>query len=97
MSSAVTGSGTRSLHSIAPGERARIATILFDRLRAECGQLGLQPGTVIHCRAATADWLILETAAGRRVRLERGWARFIEITDVSGEAKVGHPPRVVSA
>ena len=76
------GSGTRSLHSIAPGERARIVTILFDRLRAECTQLGLEPGEQVLCRAASPDWLILETKAGRCVRLERGWARFVEIADV---------------
>ncbi len=76
------GSGTRSLQSIAPGERARVVTILFDRLRLECRQLGLQPGEQVLCRAASPGWLILETKAGRCVRLERGWARFVEIADV---------------
>ncbi len=82
MSAAVAGAETRSLHSIAPGERARIATILFDKLRLECAQLGLNAGERIVCRAATPAWLILETRDGRRVRLERGWARFMEIADV---------------
>ncbi len=97
MSAAVVGPGTRSLHSIAPGERARISTILFDRLRAECAQLGLQPGRHIRCRAATPDWLILETEDGRRVRLERGWARFVEITDANAGAEAPHAALLTSA
>jgi len=81
------GSGTRSLHGMAPGERARVVTILFDRLRAECTQLGLEPGEQVLCRAASPGWLILETKEGRCVRLERGWARFVEIADVGTDAE----------
>ncbi len=90
------GAGTRSLQSIAPGERACITTILFDRLRAECGQLGLRPGTKVRCRAGTPDWLILETEDGRRVRLERGWARFVEI-EVVGTDTPARPAQLASA
>ena len=91
MSTAVDGGGLRSLHSMEPGEAARIATILFDRLRAECRALGLVPGQRVVCRAATPAWLILETASRRRVRLERGWARFIEIVEAGPEPGAAEP------
>ncbi len=97
MSAAGAGADTRSLHSIASGETARIATILFDRLRAQCAQLGLRPGTQVRCRAATPDWLILETEEGRRVRLERGWARFVEIREAKADPEAAPAPQLASA
>jgi hypothetical protein len=69
----------RSLHAMAPGESARITGILFEQLRAECAHRGLRPGQRVRCRAAGPQWLILETDEGRRVLLERDWARFVEV------------------
>ena len=72
----------RSLHTLGAGERARIRGILFERLRQDCRELGLEAGQEVVCRVAGPEWLILDVPGeGRRqpVLLQRDWARFVEV------------------
>lgn len=69
----------RSLAGVHWGDVFRVERILFDELRALCDRLDLHEGDVVECRTDTGPWLMLETASGRTVALERDWARFIQI------------------
>ena len=73
---------TRTLHTLAAGETARVSGILFERLRQKCAALGLEVGQLVTCRVPGDVWLILDVdvAGGSRpVLLERDWARFVEV------------------
>ena len=71
----------RSLAATGTGEAVEIRKILFGTLRDLCNQLDVHEGDVVKCRAGTATQLLLETAHGRRVTLQRDWARFIQVSD----------------
>ncbi len=73
---------TRTLHTLAAGDTARVSGILFERLRQKCAALGLEVGQRVTCRVAGDVWLVLdvEVAGGSRpVLLERDWARFVAV------------------
>jgi hypothetical protein len=72
---------TTSLAGIRAGDVVRIQQIMFDNLRAHCVELGMSEGDVVRCRVDGHDSLLLVTPAGRTVLLERGWARFIRVSD----------------
>ena len=74
-----------SLAATRSGDRVRISRILFATLRAHCHDLGIHEGHLVRCRAGTLSQLLLETDAGRRVSLERDWARFIQVSEASAE------------
>lgn len=69
----------RSLASMRAGESVMIRRILFGALRTLCAELGVQEGDVVVCRAGTPTHLVLRTATGRTIPLDRDWARFIQI------------------
>jgi hypothetical protein len=69
----------QSLAATRSGERVEVRRILFQGLREHCSDLDIHEGDVLRCRAGTASQLILETAGGRTVSLQRDWARFIEV------------------
>ena len=69
----------QSLAATRSGERVEVRRILFQGLREHCSDLDIHVGDVLRCRADTASQLILETAGGRTVSLQRDWARFIEV------------------
>jgi len=79
MSTAFASEPIRSLAAADTGEAIEIRRILFGALRNLCADLGVHEGEVVRCRACTPSQLLLETAAGRVVALERDWARFIQI------------------
>lgn len=70
----------RSLAATRTGEAVLIRRILFGALRSFCTALGLREGDVVRCRAGTPSHLLLETASGRTIPLERDWARFIQVS-----------------
>lgn len=82
MAIGVRGVPTRTLHTLATGETARVSSILFERLRQKCKALGLEQGQLVTCRVAGDVWLILDVelpGGSRPVLLERDWARFVEV------------------
>ena len=70
----------RSLAGAGTGEAVEIKRILFDTLRNLCDELDVHEGDVVKCRAGTTTQLLLETQHGRRVTLQRDWARFIQVS-----------------
>jgi hypothetical protein len=83
MATAFLPNSARSLAATATGEAVEIRRILFDVLRILCADLGVREGDVVRCRADTPSHLLLETASGRTVTLERDWARFIQVSPPS--------------
>jgi hypothetical protein len=73
----------RSLAGTGTGEAVEIRRILFDTLRTLCDDLDVHEGDVVMCRAGTSTQLLLETEQGRRVTLQRDWARFIQVSSVA--------------
>ncbi len=73
----------RSLAATGTGEAVEIRRILFETLRALCDDLDVHEGDVVTCRAGTRTQLLLETRHGRRVTLQRDWARFIQVCTVA--------------
>ncbi|HEX7088931.1 MAG TPA: FeoA domain-containing protein [Longimicrobiales bacterium] len=71
-----------SLAGVHRGEVFRVQRILFDELRRLCDRLDLHEGDVVECRADAGPLLVLETAGGRTVALERDWARFVRVASV---------------
>jgi len=69
----------RSLAGVHRGDVFRVERILFDELRTLCDRLDLHEGDVVECRTDAGPWLMLGTAHGRTVALERDWARFIQV------------------
>jgi DNA-binding Xre family transcriptional regulator len=69
----------QSLAATGTGEEVEIRKILFETLRALCDELDVHEGDVVKCRAGTTTQLLLETRQGRRVTLQRDWARFIQV------------------
>jgi DNA-binding Xre family transcriptional regulator len=70
----------RSLAATGTGEAVEIRRILFDTLRSLCDELDVHEGDVVTCRAGTTTQLLLETTHGRRITLQRDWARFIQVS-----------------
>jgi hypothetical protein len=71
--------GLQSLAATSADEVVEIRRILFDALRSLCADLDLHEGDVVHCQAGTASHIWLNTMQGRRVAIERDWARFIQV------------------
>jgi hypothetical protein len=61
-----------------------IRRILFGTLRKFCADLGVYEGDIVSCRAGTSTHLVLRTAAGRTIPLDREWTRFIQISEPAG-------------
>lgn len=74
------GLRTRSLASVNAGEYVEIRRILFDSLRHLCSDLGINQGQRVFCHASMESTLLLQNPEGRKVTLERAWARFIQVT-----------------
>jgi hypothetical protein len=75
-----------SMAGVHRGEVFRVQRILFDELRRLCDRLDLHEGDVVECLADAGPLLVLETAGGRTVALERDWARFVRVASL-GERK----------
>lgn len=73
----------RSLDAVRAGDTVQVARIPFPTLAEVCQDLGIGKGDVIRCRAEGRMHLVLETGAGRTVVLERGWSRYIGVSDHS--------------
>jgi DNA-binding Xre family transcriptional regulator len=73
----------RSLAATGTGEEVEIRRILFETLRSLCDKLDVHEGDVVKCRAETTTQLLLETPHGRRVTLQRDWARFIQVSSAA--------------
>lgn len=76
----------RSLAGVHRCDVFRLERILGDGLRELCDRLDLHEGDVVECRTDAGPWLMLETAHGRTVALERDWARFIQVA-AAGSSK----------
>jgi hypothetical protein len=88
----------RSLAATRTGDVVLIKRILFGTLRSLCTDLGVQEGDVVHCRAGSASHLLLDTASGRTVPIDRDWARFIQVsTPVDLETTARFPAGVDQA
>jgi hypothetical protein len=93
MSTGGTPGPVRSLASARAGEAVMIRRILFGTLRNLCADLGVFEGDVVSCRAGTATHLVLRTASGRTIPLDREWTRFIQISEAISAAplqEMGH-------
>lgn len=73
-----TDDGITTVADARRGDLVQIGHIAFDSVRLLCDELGLAPGCVARCRDAGPAHLVLETEAGRTVRIERRWAAFVE-------------------
>jgi hypothetical protein len=93
MSAGAASDPVRSLAAARTGEEVVIRRILFGALRALCAALGLREGDVVSCRAGTATHLVLRTASGKTIPLDRDWARFIQVSPASHSA----PPEASDA
>ncbi len=80
MPSGVSPEPVRSLAATRTGDVVLIRRILFGTLRSLCRDLGVREGDVVHCRSGSASHLLLDTAAGRTVPIDRDWARFIQVS-----------------
>lgn len=76
----------RSLAATDTGEVVQVRHILFGILRDLCSGLGIREGDILRCRTATANHLVLETPAGRRVTFQRDWARYVQVTAIDETA-----------
>lgn len=96
MSTVGTPGPVRSLAATRAGEAVMIRRILFGTLRSLCADLGVFEGDIVSCRAGTSTHLVLRTAAGRTIPLDREWARFIQISEPQPPAalrQTGRDPR----
>lgn len=73
----------RSLDAVRAGDTVQVARIPFFTLAKVCQDLGIGEGDVLRCRAEGRMHIVLENGAGRTVVLERGWSRYIGVTDDS--------------
>lgn len=88
------GSNIRSLATIRHGETVQVECILFDAVRDICSETGIRPGDWVHCVAATASRVVLETTAGRQVPFERRLAHFIQVAPAVTAANTESRPIV---
>lgn len=68
-----------SLVTTAPGETVRVRRILFGAVRSLCQGQGLTEGAIVRRRGDIGDTVILETADGEPLTLDRRWARFVQV------------------
>lgn len=73
-----------SLAGARTGDSLLIHRILFDGLRTLCAELDLHEGDTVRCQAEGPGQLLLLTPHGRVIELERGWARFVEVSREPG-------------
>jgi hypothetical protein len=78
------GPASRTLATLHPGESGTVGPIIFDALRALCGDIGIHEGDGVRCRAGTAAVLVLDTDSGRTVSMARDWARYIRLGPAHG-------------
>ena len=70
---------TRSLDSLAQGEAATVARILFDSLRSHCAERGIREGERVIGAASDPESVLVDTPSGA-VPCERRYARFVQVT-----------------
>jgi hypothetical protein len=68
-----------SLASAAPGNAVRVRRILFDSLRAYCGQRGLRDGGPVTLLEADPTEVLLRHHDGTMIRCPAEYARFVEV------------------
>jgi hypothetical protein len=68
-----------SLVDVTPGETVRVRQVLFDTLRAYCGDLGVHEGDQVTLIEDGVFNLLLEEADGRLVHCPCEFARFVEV------------------
>ena len=69
---------THSLADAPADTSLAIARIPLAALRTLCADLGLAEGDRVTCESGSARHVLVKTAYGRRVRLDRGYAMLIE-------------------
>jgi hypothetical protein len=75
---------TASLAGIETGDLVRIHSIPATGIRTYCEAVGIVAGDVLSCRNAARYSLLLVTAQGRTVSLDRDRARFIRVSRPAG-------------
>jgi hypothetical protein len=74
----------RSLAEVEPDELVRVERILYRVLRELCATLGVHEGDQLICRGSFQSRVVLQSETGRRVLIDRDWARFIRIRTCDG-------------
>jgi hypothetical protein len=77
----------RSLVEVAPGETVRVRQVIFDSLRAYCGELGLREGERVTRLEDSPSNVLLRGAGGRVVRCPSEYARFVEVARDRGKER----------
>ena len=70
-------SALESLACASPGERRSVERILFDYVRVLCSMYEITEGDVVTCHGIEGAEMIVTGRAGRAMRLDRDWTRFI--------------------
>jgi hypothetical protein len=66
-----------SLASASPGDCLSFERILFDYVRVLCSMYDIAEGDVVTCHAIEGAEMVVSGRAGRSMRLDRDWTRFI--------------------
>ncbi len=69
-----------ALENAVVGETVVLRCILFDGIRSRFQAAGIAEGVRIRLLTRTPHEIVLETRDGRRVRLERDEARFVQVS-----------------
>ncbi len=80
------GTRTRSLADISVEDEVRLRTICFDVIREHCSRAGLHAGDSVRCVHRRNRDLVLETAAGVRLKVDRFYACFVEVDPAPANA-----------
>lgn len=80
MQSTSGGTRPRSLADVALQDEVRIRDICFDVIREHCTQSGLHTGDTVRPVGGNGQQLVLRTATGARVMLDRFYACFVEVS-----------------
>ncbi len=86
-----------SLERATVGETVVLRCVLFDGVRLRLHRAGLSVGDRVRVRSGTLTHVVLETADGREVRLERRSARFIQVAEEGGRLRYAAPARPFTA
>lgn len=74
---------SRSLARASPGRSYRVTGVFFSMVRDRCADFDCREGDTLLCLENAADGLLLRRSNGARMRLEREYAWFVQVIDVS--------------
>lgn len=75
-----------ALAAARPGVHYRASRIFFSMVRDRFSELGFSVGDEFVCTENTSEGVVLRRFDGRRVRLEREYAWFVEVEPVEARA-----------